>query len=316
MKADAIEKALDEIVGKARDSRDALDQLERRVSALPMVRTTTAEERRYLTERGWEFSQGKVWTTNQHGGGYVDGELATDWWPTDGRVEKTGELVVPDRTKTIRSGQPLPTKIVEVRQFCSGSARGLSMSVADALVLERKRDREPIPYWSPVRVRERGLFWVRQRERSRDRFDLGPFDSLEAAQEWCDKANQPGACGHCGESGPRDSLTIREFEARTRWMSDQDIYEVAVRIWQNDWMATIGIHHPGRQCPPVPDNVLELTKNSNDWWTADPKKDGKAHDVRKHHGTHLVKRCCDCGRLPQRFVGQAPAPAKPTEGVG
>jgi hypothetical protein len=227
VKADILEKCLDELKDKARESRDALDQLERRVSALPAVRTTTAEERKYLSERGWEFFQGKVWAAGQHGGAFVDGELATD----------------------------------------------------------------------------------------RDRFDLGPFDSLEDAQQFCDKANTPGACHHCGESGPRDSLTIREFEARTRWMSDADLYEVAVRIWQNDWMATTGIHHPGRQCPPVPADVLALTKSSDQWWTADPKKDGKAFDVRKHQGTHLVRRCCECGRLPARFLAQAPTPPKAAEGV-
>ena len=113
----------------------------------------------YLDERGWRDNRDGTWS------------LMTP--PPDRRVEVSR---IPQKDGS--------TKLVE--QVLAGPSVGTTMTLAQALVMERKFHREPIPRYATFLSRPltgHGEKWL-IRDRQKSVIDAGPFDFEREAKEW------------------------------------------------------------------------------------------------------------------------------------
>ena len=167
-------EAMKPLVAELKDIKSCIDKRPPQASS---------EERKYLDERGWLESFG-----GEHSTGYA----WIDMRPPPGQIKKTGEVIDPKTGQLLR----------EVKQFHGGAPVGVSYTLAEALVMERKRNRGPLPAimveeltgnppkrnpdiadkdqlgaW-PINLQQ---WWVRDRQR---RKLAGPFKTEQEARAW------------------------------------------------------------------------------------------------------------------------------------
>lgn len=142
-----------------------------RVALVPVVTRASVDELQYLEERGWLEADGGDYKCY----GFID------MMPPPDRVMVTGTL------RDERTGK----RIRDVEQLVTGGAVGQFHSLKDALWLEKKRAREPLPLhhlhegtgnppfhkdFQPIHLQK---WYVRDRQR---RVVNGPYETKEEAQ--------------------------------------------------------------------------------------------------------------------------------------